>query len=277
MVKFKKKEEKKSFFSKTNSLFSNISSFFSKIKSNFFFLKWVDPFTYVDLFIMPHVKKITNNEFVELLVNVFFAGLFAFLFYSFLAFLFGVNTPLVIVYSASMEPDLYRGDIIGLYKSQVSDDYGPTIFLDQKIKGVAVNNYASAEYLGGEFFALSFSNGEKVLYQKDSRTIVYPSYPVGIPIIHRAIARIKALDGEFVLTKGDNQITNPTYDQDCGRIVNNISEKNCITFYAIPVEEIQGVAFFNIPKFGCVKLWLVDDLLHLILKGSLPSDFRGFC
>ena len=85
---------------------------------------------------MPQVKKITKNEFVELLVNLVFAAIFAYAFYSLLALLFGVATPLVIVYSASMEPNLYRGDIIGLTKSVNSMDFGEEIILDKSIKNI---------------------------------------------------------------------------------------------------------------------------------------------
>ncbi len=276
MVKFYKKENQESSFSKTK---KNTENFFSNIKKRLSFLKWLDPFHYVDLFIMPQVKKITKNEFVELIVNVFFAALFAYIFYSILALLFGVASPLVIVYSASMEPNLYRGDIIGLTKTTGSMDFGEEIILDKSIKNIAASDYVSAKFIDGNFYALIFSNGKEVLYNKDSRTIVYNSFPTNIPIIHRAIVKIKANDGDFVLTKGDNALTNITFDQDCGKVNPLIpaSEKNCITFYAIPIEEIQGVAFFNIPKLGCVKLWLVDDLLSIIYTGSLPKDFRGIC
>lgn len=276
MVKFYKKENQESSFSKTK---KNTENFFSNIKKRLSFLKWLDPFHYVDLFIMPQVKKITKNEFVELIVNVFFAALFAYIFYSILALLFGVASPLVIVYSASMEPNLYRGDIIGLTKTTGSMDFGEEIILDKSIKNIAASDYVSAKFIDGNFYALIFSNGKEVLYNKDSRTIVYNSFPTNIPIIHRAIVKIKANDGDFVLTKGDNVSTNITFDQDCGKVNPLIpaSEKNCITFYAIPIEEIQGVAFFNIPKLGCVKLWLVDDLLSIIYTGSLPKDFRGIC
>lgn len=276
MVKFNKKENKENLFSKTK---NNSKSFFSKVKQKFSFLKWLDPFHYVDLFIMPQVKKITKNEFVELIVNVLFAAIFAYLFYTLLAILFGVTSPLVIVYSASMEPELCRGDIIALTKATNQMDFGEEIILDKSIKNIAVNEYASAKFVDGNFYSLIFYNGKEILYQNNSRTIVYNSFPTRIPIIHRAITKIKANDGEFILTKGDNVLTNITFDQDCGKINPQLpaSEKNCITFYAIPVEEIEGVAFFNIPKLGCVKLWLVDNLFSIIYTGSLPKDFRGVC
>ncbi|NMA44263.1 MAG: hypothetical protein GX950_00410 [Candidatus Diapherotrites archaeon] len=292
MAKFNKKENKESFFSKIKKI---TKDFFSSIKKKLSFLKWIDPFHYVDLFIMPQVKKITKNEFVELLVNLVFAAIFAYAFYSLLALLFGVATPLVIVYSASMEPNLYRGDIIGLTKSVNSMDFGEEIILDKSIKNIPASEYVFAKFVDGNFHSIVFSNGKEILYNQNSRTIVYTSFPTKIPIIHRSIVKIKANDGDFVLTKGDNTLTNITFDQDCGKVNPLIpaSEKNCITFYAIPVNEIDGVAFFNIPKLGCVKLWLVDDLGYFVsglLYGRevldprkennnwpLPKDFRGVC
>jgi hypothetical protein len=108
---------------------------------------------------------------------------------------------------------------------------------------------------------------------------VYSAFPSGLPIIHRAIVKIVANDGNFILTKGDNSLTNPTFDQDCGNVNDAFekSDKPCITFYPIQVSELHGRTFFAIPKVGCVKLWLVDDLMSLISIGSLPHDFKGIC
>lgn len=257
---------------------SEKKSFFSFIKKKLSFLKWLDPFHYVDLFIMPYVKKITKSESVELIVNVFFAALFAFTFYTILSILFGVTNPLVIVYSASMEPVLYRGDIIGLTKPVSEMDFGPEVILDRSIKNVPIEKYASGNFKDGQFQSILFENGKEVSYQKNSRIVVYIAYPSGIPIIHRSFARIKANDGVFLLTKGDNVLTNTTFDQDCGEIdLINPTSESCLSFYAIPLEEIQGVAFFNIPKLGCVKIWLVDNLISLITTGNLPKDYRGYC
>ncbi len=263
---------------KKSSSVSEKKGFIKSLKEKFSFLRWLDPFTYVDLFVMPRVKKITKSEFVENIVNVFFAALFAFLFYTILGILFGSSTPLVIVYSASMEPELYRGDVIGLSSANEKMNFGPEVVLNQNINNVPTYLFAEPVYSSsGDLLKIVFSNGQDIFPEKSSRIIVYSSFPAGIPIIHRTIAHIKASDGEFVLTKGDNVVTNSTFDADCGKIINGRTEKSCITLFAIPVKQIQGVAFFNIPKVGCAKLWLVDDLLSLVSTGKLPSDFRGIC
>ncbi|MDD3084226.1 MAG: hypothetical protein PHP82_04345 [Candidatus ainarchaeum sp.] len=244
-------------------------------------LKWLDPFTYVDLFVMPKVKKVSNSKIVEGVVNIFFAALFAIIIYSVIGFIFGNNTPLVIVYSESMEPDFYRGDIIGLTGLNNQMNFGKEINLNQKINNIPTINFAEPIYSNNSLEKIVFSNGEELFLDNISNnaTIVYPAFPSNIPIIHRTIVKINALDGQFVLTKGDNQKTNPTFDQDCGQIdqLRNSSEKICITFYAIPIEQVQGVKFFKIPFIGCAKIWVFDNLISLITTGELPKDFKGFC
>lgn len=249
-------------------------SFFSK-------LKWLDPFTYVDVFVMPHVKKITKNKWVEHLVNVFFALLFAILIYSLLGFLFGTSAPLVIVYSESMEPSFYRGDIIGLTRVSDQTNFGREVFVNKKISNLPVNTFAQPHYSNGLLEKIFFENNQEIIVNdfSNNAVIVFTAFPNKIPIIHRSIVKIVASDGNFVLTKGDNYTTNPTFDQDCGVIdqIRTSSQKNCVTFYAIPVEKIEGVKFFQIPLVGCVKLWIFDNFFSIITTGKLPKDFKGFC
>jgi len=266
----------------------------SSIKQKLSFLSVLDPFTYVDLWVMPVVKKATNNsELAEFIVNIVFAFLFAFVAYSILGFVFGSASPLVIVYSASMESTFFRGDVMALGKINNVDNLGPEIVLDNSIsvRGVPTINYATPVYYGSfpsklEKIVFPCDNNctKEVSLNQEGSVIVYPAYNPnssthGIPIIHRAIAKLVSKDGNFILTKGDNSLTNPTFDQDCGSIKSgfDISQKGCISFYAIPIEQIQGKAFFRIPLVGCVKLWLVDDLSSLLFKGKLPVDFRGIC
>jgi len=272
MPKFKSKKKKEKPFS------------FPKIKKPKVLkkLEWLDPFHYVDLFVMPRVKKITDSELVEGVINVVFALIFATLLYLLLGLAFGTAAPLVIVYSESMEPTFFRGDVMGLTRLNTEMNLGDEIILNENIKNVPVEKYLSAEYFGGANTSLTkiiFKDGQEIIPTTDGSVIVYPSNPYGLPIIHRAIAKIKANDGIFLLTKGDNKLTNLTFDQDCGGIdvLRQKPTKPCITFYAIPIEEVQGVAFFRIPVVGCAKLWLVDNLASLLTTGKLPKDFKGIC
>ena len=279
---------------KKESFLLPIKKAYSLVKQKLSFLKYLDPFTYVDFWVIPVVKKLTNNSSTaEFLVNILFAFLFAFLAYFLLGVLFGSSSPLVIVYSASMEPTFYRGDVMALGGVSENDYLGPEIFFSDSvsIRNVQTINYATPIYSSPNTLNLEkiiFNCGtnctQEVIPSKNGEVIVYPAFNPNssmhnIPIIHRAIAKLVSKDGNFILTKGDNSLTNPTFDEDCGQIKPefNTSQKGCITFYAIPVEDLQGKAFFKIPLVGCFKLWLVDDLSSLIFNGRLPSDFRGIC
>jgi signal peptidase I len=269
MPKFKSKR-------KENKTSKNIKELFSKTKER---LKWLDPFTYVDLFVMPKVKQYNDSEIVETIVNIIFAAIFAFLIYTILGFLFGSNTPLVIVYSESMQPNLFRGDVIALSGVNQNNYFGPEVNVSKNIENEPVNSYVTVEYEGRNLSKLIFENNQEVIPNKEGEILVYNSNPYNLPIIHRSIVKINALDGEYILTKGDNELTNPTFDADCGNIdiLRGQSEKPCVSFYASKVSEIEGVAFFRIPALGCVKLWLVDNTLSLITTGSLPREFNGIC
>ncbi len=269
MVKFKSKKDE----SKNMKLIKNNLSILKEK------LKWLDPFTYVDLFIMPKVKKINDSQIVETIVNILFAAIFAFLIYIILGGLFGTASPLVIVYSASMEPNLQRGDVIALRSASENDYFGPVIIIDESLESKNPVDFLTPVYENNQLSKIIFKNTKEIIPQIDASIVVYNSYPSNLPIIHRSIVKIVANDANYILTKGDNYITNPTFDQDCGRIdeLRGISEKNCITFNPIKVSEIEGIAFFRAPILGCVKLWLVDDLSSIILNGRLPKDFSGIC
>lgn len=264
MAKFKSSKGKKK------------ESIFSKIKEK---LKFLDPFFYVDLFVMPKIKKYTDSKIVENIVNIFFAAVFALLLYTILSIIFQTSNPLVIVYSASMEPNLFRGDVIGLRAASEKDYFGPIVEINENISNRPVNEFLNPVYESKYVDKLIFDDNQEVVVDYDGSIVVFNSIPDKLPIIHRSIVKIVALDGNFILTKGDNFDTNPTFDQDCGEIdqLRNTSQNNCVTFYSVPINEIEGLAFFRIPLLGCIKLWLVDDLLHLIFTGELPPDFSGIC
>ena len=204
--------------------------------------------------------------------------------YTILGLLFGTGSPLVVVYSGSMEPVLFRGDVMGLKASNNDLFFGPEVTLNINLSRTPVSDFATPIYTGNDFSALKLSNGVEVPYEKDGSIVVYTAYNPydlavdthGKPIIHRAILKIHANDGTFILTKGDS-VANFSFDQDCGPVVYDRPTKQCISLYPIKTTDIQGVAFFNIPKVGCVKLWLFEDLLSILGAGKLPKDFKGIC
>jgi signal peptidase I len=272
MAKFinpNKKQEKKP---------SKIGGAYAKLKQKLSFLKWIDPFTYVDLFVIPHVKKVTDSEIVEFIVNAAFAFVFAWIIYTALGIIFGSSSPLVIVYSASMEPTFFRGDVMALSKANASDNFGAEVTLPRPINGVGVYDFVQPSYSSGQLTSLYFSDiNVSITPNTSGNVVVYNSRPMNLPIIHRAIAKIHAPDGDYLLTKGDNSVTNYTFDQDCGAVSNGVAQRPCVTYYAVPLKEVVGKTFFIIPKVGCVKLWLLDDFASILATGNLPRDFKGIC
>lgn len=251
-------------------------------------LKWIDPFTYVEILLRKvHPKKVQPafaDEAIDYTVYVFSALIFAFILYSVLGFLLNTSSPMVIVSSSSMVPEMYRGDIIVLFgekniKAQEIDfngtlqnkmyfEFGQTF--PDPITRISANQIKinSAEEIE--------IDGQKIPVTKEGDVIVYFSEYSRKEIIHRVVAKINALDGVFFLTKGD---ANPSIDQECFPVKNSFGQTAylaCITKNAVASEEITGKAVLKIPLLGCVKLWVFDDLSSL-LTGKLPSDFSGVC
>src|SRR3989338_6341130 len=76
-------------------------------------LKWLDPFTYVDVFVLPKINP-EKKSWISWTVYLISAFAFAFLLYSLTGLILQTSFPLVIVVSGSMEPVYFRGDLIVL-------------------------------------------------------------------------------------------------------------------------------------------------------------------
>ncbi len=260
------------------------------LKQKFSFLKWFDPFTYVDIYIMPKVNP-NEHEIKAWVVYIFFAFIFAFLIYNGFGLLLGTQSPMVIVVSNSMVPELHRGDVVIIQGITNETVFAPEIkLLDYSIlDGVPINYYASTfctentspELISCDSFKaqifshkrskinsfqikkIKFINGEEVEILKTGDIVVYDSDLQGKPIIHRAVAKIKTANDYYVLTKGDSEF-NPLLDQESG-----------IASSAIKVSELNGKALFKIPFIGYIKLLLVDDL-HMLLFGCPKNQECAF-
>lgn len=240
-------------------------------------LKWLDPFTYVDLYLMPKVnpKKSEFKSWIVYLVSAFF---FAWLIYTGMGLALGTASPMMIVVSGSMQPLYHRGDIVLLQGTNAQGLLGPEVFLDEpSLKGKGLAEIATLNYVPGSnsrvIESIEFNQGEKIPIGKNGSVVVYWSSYMQEPIIHRVAAKLKAGDGWYLVTKGDSE-QNKSLDQDCGTVTNNRPGKPCVQLYPIPIEEVQGKALFHIPVVGCVKLWFLDDLGSLIRTGSLPKEFK---
>ena len=239
-------------------------------------LKWLDPFTYVDKYVMPVVNP-GRSETIGFVVDVFFAALFAFVLYNLLGFLLSTSAPIVIVVSGSMEPVLYRGDIVVLQGVEAENVAAPRVVLEGSfLDSRPFSDYAKASCVdkktgeqkdcvlfGGknprnfDTVSIEFQNGASVQIQETGDIIVYNSTG-GEPVIHRAVAKVQGLDKTVILTKGDSEL-NPLIDQQAG-----------ITHGAISDSQIQGKALFKIPLLGYVKLLVFDDLPVLIFGCRNP-------
>ena len=253
-------------------------------------LKWLDPFTYVDIYLMPRVNPGGNRE-IEWAVYLASAFVFAWVFYNAIGLALGTASPMIIVLSGSMEPLYRRGDVLVL--QHVSPE-------GISVPSAELAGYGSLEKVGLLVYAQTFCGGNafpglveckqywkthetegigpqdfvvkevligetKLQVTKGGPIVVYNSNSLGVPIVHRAVAKLHAADGWYVLTKGDSPM-NPILDQEAG-----------INEGAIPVDELQGKGIASVPLLGCFKLWLIDDLGSLITKGRLPADFSGIC
>lgn len=257
---------------------------FDSVKKKFAFLKWLDPFTYVDLFVMPKLNPM-DNKTRAWIIYIIFAALFAFLIYNGVGLLLGTQYPFMIVVSGSMEPLYHRGDIIvlqGVSSAELTASNVPVVELNAfSLKNVSpfefVSFYCSGKNVTGlmpcDYFKLAFLNKQFSLQDFDTKElhfingktmqlseygpiVVYYSSEQHRQIVHRVIALIKAQDGLYVLTKGDSA-NNPLVDQDAG-----------ITAFAKHAGELQGKAIFMIPLLGYVKLILIDDPMQLLLGCS---------
>lgn len=227
----------------------------------FSFLKWLDPFTYVDLYVMPRVNP-NKNQNIELAVYLVSAFVFAYILYNFvLAGLLGTSAPLVIVYSGSMEPTLYRGDIVILQNA--GSVPVKEISVDFPVSGKALREFAQVKFEQAPFLRASAVeiNGKTHPLDSGAQIVVYTSNTVGEDIIHRAVLKIRAPDGVFIITQGDNVKTNQGPDQDCR--LDLLETRYCISPRLIKEGELKGKYVFHIPLVGYVKLIIFDELPKL--------------
>lgn len=237
-------------------------------------LKWADPFTYVDKYLMPVVNP-SGNEILSWIIYLVSAFVFAWVIYTALGLALATPAPMVIVVSQSMEPELYRGDVVVLYGVTAQTLNAQEIDLPEKqLNNVYVDSFATLSYTGrGGSYSLSsiiFPGNRTIVLNTEGDTVVYVSNVTGEQIIHRAVLKINAADGTYILTKGDNQNTNITIDQDCGKVVMNQSQKSCITLYPINTDDVLGKAILRIPLLGYIKLLLFDDLPTILFGCKNP-------
>ncbi len=238
-----------------------------KIQKSKSFWYYLDPFNYLDMALEKWIGK-PDGFWKSTIYWICYIGLAFFLaiaIYNLLGWILGVSMPMAIVYSASMEPSLHRGDIVILTKA--NNLKVEEITINQNISNKDLEEFADVSYYLNEYGleeAEYLTIGDKnisllsTINNKNS-VIVYPSNVSGKDIIHRAIVKINANDGVFLLTKGDNHKTNTYIDQDCGvDIVDGeiTIEKPCLNLCPIKEKDLKGKKLGKIPYIGYIKLVL---------------------
>ncbi|MBI3587743.1 hypothetical protein HY995_05510 [Candidatus Micrarchaeota archaeon] len=168
-----------------------------------------------------------------------------------LQFLLGTDTPVDVVTSCSMLPNLERGDMIvvqglGDARSNSLQFSGgvDTLFsgpdrLRRLARQCTVNTggavvstlcTSGVEYAGGEY------SQDR---QGDILVFIPTPRDVGL-IVHRSFLRLANGTDEFFLTKGDNNVG---LDQEAG-------------FLPVPSRDVKGKVLFRIPLLGYLKLFL---------------------
>jgi signal peptidase I len=233
------------------------------------FLEKLDPFTYVDDYIIPKINP-KNNEIVNWVVYIVFSFVFAYLLYSFFGFVLQTPSPLVIVVSGSMLPTMSRGDVVILQGVDGAHLDSPEVVLDGvDVGSTSLSKLASFVPDGSGGWNITFNEtGQMVNVPKkgSSNIVVYNSTFKNLEIIHRAVVKIRSNGNYFVLTKGDN---NPNLDQDCGNVDELllpgsssgqiVTSKSCPSPYPIPLSFVRGKALAWVPYLGYIKLLLVDS------------------
>jgi signal peptidase I len=192
-----------------------------------------------------------------------------------LSFLLNTSSPINVVTSCSMLPDLERGDLI-ILKGEGDYNTQATQF-DENLSRVQYSPYSLGNGQSSAKIILPTANGNPVFqpavktctrsrggqtYQvacldyasianaksypsKANDVLVFESDTAAGLIIHRSLAKINAKDGEYYLTKGDN---NQFPDQISG-------------FPLIKRQEMRQV-LFNIPILGVVGLDKNNDVIY---------------
>lgn len=128
--------------------------------------------------------------------------------------------PLVVVTSGSMEPTIFRGDLL------------------------VIGGKDSVDIVVGDHLNKS---GDIILYNAEG--LGWDSRSSNEPIVHRCVGRELGSDGKYYfIAQGDNLVTNTRPDTDDG---GNIIR--------IPEDHILGVVKSIIPKIGFPKLWMAEN------------------
>ncbi len=197
-----------------------------------------------------------DNSIWSWVVNLILAFiLIKFIIYPLLGTMLGTDFPIVAVVSGSMEHKITKDDFgqlklcDKLYSRKFSIDF------DEWWNACGPWYIKNTNVTKEDFSRFSFRNGFNtgdiiVLYSPKNigvgEVIVFRSYNVNDPIIHRVVA---IENGNVFITKGDH---NPDRDR---FISPTIKEE-----IKIDENKVLGKALFRIPLLGWIKIWFVELL-----------------
>ena len=221
-------------------------------------LKLLDPYYYLDNLLLKFFgkPKKTETKIIYWVFYLIYSLLLAFIIFKLLGLILGTTLPLATVVSGSMEPSFYRGDIMVI--SSTKNLKSEVVTINENIATKNITDFLEMEYEKGIVKTIKINNQlieVNDAVENNNSVVVYKSNLTGKDIIHRVILIIKANDGKFVLTKGDNNKTNYIIDQDC-IISGNYVVNGCLNMYPINVESLLGKKRLRIPYIGYLKLFL---------------------
>ncbi|MDD4983436.1 MAG: hypothetical protein PHH82_01180 [Candidatus ainarchaeum sp.] len=226
-------------------------------------LKWIDPFTYLDFFIEFLHKKGINYKILDIVLQILYALLLAYITILIIGLFTGAAKPITIVVTGSMEPNVNIGDFlfIGSAKNIETTD----VYYNGNVGGKDVKEFLEPIFVNGNTTKVKI-DGNIYDLNTNADVVVYYSPIVNKDLVHRAVLKIHANDGIFYITKGDNTETNFMIDEDCNFVYGPyIVTDACLYKTAIPESELQGKMLWKIPYLGYIKV--IPYKIFLWVKG----------
>ena len=247
-------------------------------------LKYIDPDFYIHkATVAVHgefEKEPLQWKLFDWTVDIIVYLILAVAIYALLGVALHTSIPISTVTSGSMEPTLYRGDVVIVQGVNIKDLNVPEVDLRFDVKDRMLSSFAQIKYDNPGYcdvllhpdntlsvkcpetkeiiFRTSENQSKTIPVTKNGEIIVYHSDYLHKDIIHRAIVKIHTPKGWYVLTKGDNINTNTMLDEDCVQRISGytLDKPWCITLYPVPQSKVKGKVLFKIPYIGYLKLIL---------------------
>ncbi len=212
-------------------------------------LRYLDPYYYFDVL---WEKYVGTEGVLKTVAELVYTLFLAYLIYYAAGFLLHTPRPAVIVASSSMVPVYHPGDVVIVRGITPDEVNAPEVYLDIPYTDHVTPEQAGIHFLrhGIKLYALEV-NGNVIPLEKGT-IVVYRDDLRGRDIIHRVILKIRTPHGYYFITKGDNDETNPTADQDCVL-------GYCVYPFLVSQDQVIGTPIFVIPRIGLIKLLLMPS------------------